>query len=514
LGNRATTVFISHSSEDKDFARKLTRDLAAHGIRPWLDEAEILPGDSIVQEISQGIDQADYLLVILSPASVNSTWVNHEVGLAFAKNPTGAKRVIVPVLIEHVDIPPFLRDIAYVDMSRGSYQEGLDRIVRAIQRVPDEKTPRPGRLLDPGNLAKEIAKELAKIMTIDSRGIRIESGPAAQDPKRSVFVVHGRDEKLRAAMFSFLRAINLSPIEFSEAVKLTRKASPYIGDILDAAFRNAHAVVVLLSPDDEARLKVEFQKTGDPPHDRELTPQPRQNVLFEAGLAFGCKPDRTILVKVGELRPFSDIYGRLEVRLTNEAERRLELAGRLKDAGCDVNINGTDWLKVGNFEVGAKASPTSLEAAKKLSKQPPQKIEPFPAVLAQIQQRNFKLPRVGFALSNLNKFPLKVRVTATVYLGAKKLGIVPPDPHGYYSGKKEWNVNAENAIFGNFSVHPECANSSETLRIELRVTVADPQGKAYELLPVSYTYDRENRDWYLEPVSVDHLTNEEQSDGT
>jgi len=172
-----------------------------------------------------------------------------------------------------------------------------------------------------------------------------------QPDPRNVFVVHGRNEKLRMDLFSFLRAIGLKPIEFSEAVKLTGKASPYIGEILDAAFRNAGAVVVLLSPDDEARLKVEFQNSGDPAYEKQLTAQPRQNVLFEAGLAFGYKPNRTILVKVGELRPFSDIYGRYEVRLTNEGTRRQELASRLHDAGYDVKTDGTDWLRVGNFDL-------------------------------------------------------------------------------------------------------------------------------------------------------------------
>jgi hypothetical protein len=84
-----------------------------------------------------------------------------------------------------------------------------------------------------------------------------------------------------------------------------------------------------------------------------LTPQPRQNVLFEAGLAFGYKPDRTILVKIGDLRPFSDIYGRHEVRLTNEAVKRQELVNRLIKAGCAVKTAGTDWLKVGNFDLAS-----------------------------------------------------------------------------------------------------------------------------------------------------------------
>jgi len=135
----------------------------------------------------------------------------------------------------------------------------------------------------------------------------------------------------------------------------------------------------------------------------------------------------------------------------------------------------------------------------------PQEIGPVPTVLAKVEQRDFILPRVGFRLSNLNKLFLRARVKATVYLGAKELGIVPPDPHGYYSGKKEWNVNAETAIFGNFAVQSDCVNSSETLRIQVEVTVIDPLKKEYELLPVCYTYVRERNSWYLEPAGIGGL---------
>jgi len=55
----------------------------------------------------------------------------------------------------------------------------------------------------------------------------------ANSPK-SVFVVHGRNEALRKAVFDFLRSIGLSPLEWTQAVKLTGDGSPYIGQILDA----------------------------------------------------------------------------------------------------------------------------------------------------------------------------------------------------------------------------------------------------------------------------------------
>ena len=126
----------------------------------------------------------------------------------------------------------------------------------------------------------------------------------------SVWVVYGRNEKLRRSLFAFLRSVGLQPIEWHKAVTLTGKGSPYVGEVLDRAFHEAAAVVVLLSPDDEARLAKEFVKPSDPAHEKNLTRQARPNVLFEAGMSFGKNPDSTILVQVGETRPFSDVAGR------------------------------------------------------------------------------------------------------------------------------------------------------------------------------------------------------------
>jgi predicted nucleotide-binding protein len=167
--------------------------------------------------------------------------------------------------------------------------------------------------------------------------------------KTRVFVVHGRDEEMRRALFDFLRAIDLKPIEWSEAVALTGKPSPFVGEILDTAMLHAQAIVVLFTGDDQARLRNEFLSVNDPAYERETTPQSRPNVIFEAGLALGKYPDRTILVQVGNLRPFSDIAGRHLLRLKNTSKSRQELAQRLKLAGCDVDLSGTDWHDAGSF---------------------------------------------------------------------------------------------------------------------------------------------------------------------
>jgi predicted nucleotide-binding protein len=168
--------------------------------------------------------------------------------------------------------------------------------------------------------------------------------------RKKVFVVHGRDEARRKSMFRLLRAMKLEPIQWSEAVSATGKAAPYIGEVLDKAFLDAAAVVVLLTPDDQARLKSTLRKLKDPKYESTLTGQARANVLFEAGMAFGHHQESTVLVQVGDLRPFSDIGGRHVVNLDNTALTRRDLANRLQTAGCDVNLDGSDWLTEGDFD--------------------------------------------------------------------------------------------------------------------------------------------------------------------
>ena len=168
--------------------------------------------------------------------------------------------------------------------------------------------------------------------------------------KRKVFVVYGRNSAAREAMFQFLQSINLHPLEWPEIVRLTGKAAPYIGEVLEKGFSTVQAVVVMLTPDDEARLLPPFHAAAEKPFETNLTPQPRPNVIFEAGMSLGLFPTRTVIVELGELRPMSDILGRHVIRMSNSLESRQDLADRLKTAGCDVQTIGMRWHQTGDFE--------------------------------------------------------------------------------------------------------------------------------------------------------------------
>lgn len=164
---------------------------------------------------------------------------------------------------------------------------------------------------------------------------------------RKVFVIYGRNNVARSEVFKFLRSIGLDPIEWSEALQATGEASPYIGTVLDVAFNKAQAIVVLQTPDDVVYLDADLCSPDDP--EGQPQGQPRPNVLFEAGMAMGLNPKRTVIVEFGPVKAFSDIGGRHVVRLDNDVARRQGFAQRLETAGCAVNLFGTDWHSAGDL---------------------------------------------------------------------------------------------------------------------------------------------------------------------
>jgi predicted nucleotide-binding protein len=167
-----------------------------------------------------------------------------------------------------------------------------------------------------------------------------ESAPKVEP--RAVFVVHGRDLVKRDALYDLLRALNLSPIEWEQAVQMTGSTSPTILEILRAGLNRAQAIVILMTGDDLARGNPDV--VGE--EGGQESPQPRANVLFEAGWAFGSAPQRTIVLEVGDLRGLSDLAGVHAVR-TSVPHWRGALSTRLETAGCAVDLSGTDWLSAG-----------------------------------------------------------------------------------------------------------------------------------------------------------------------
>lgn len=124
-------IFLSHSSKDKPFVEKLAKDILRLDIEVWLDKWEMKVGDSLFDKIEEGLETSDYLIIILSKNSVNSSWVRKELN-AFLCDEILSKSVkVLPVLIDDCNIPIFIREKLYADF-RVDYDIGFQMLSETI----------------------------------------------------------------------------------------------------------------------------------------------------------------------------------------------------------------------------------------------------------------------------------------------------------------------------------------------------------------------------------------------
>ncbi|HKH45307.1 MAG TPA: toll/interleukin-1 receptor domain-containing protein [Thermoanaerobaculia bacterium] len=130
-------MFFSYSHFDKAFARRLAQDVKACGHRVWIDEGQIYIGDSLVKKIGEALKTVDYVMAILSSRSVQSEWVQKELEIAINREINGRDVVVLPVLIEDVEMPIFLNGKLYADFRNAEgYPDELKKLLASMKRAP------------------------------------------------------------------------------------------------------------------------------------------------------------------------------------------------------------------------------------------------------------------------------------------------------------------------------------------------------------------------------------------
>ena len=91
-------LFLSYSSQDtKDVTRLAELLTEDKGVRAWLAPEQIAPGDNYAAKILDAISAADALMVLVSPASLESAHVKREVNLSLERSLR-----IIPIIKETV----------------------------------------------------------------------------------------------------------------------------------------------------------------------------------------------------------------------------------------------------------------------------------------------------------------------------------------------------------------------------------------------------------------------------
>jgi hypothetical protein len=142
------SIFVSYAHEDAALATALAEALKSCGARVWLDQGELLIGDSLIQRISDAIAEFDFVAALVSDASVQSNWCQKELALAMSKQlRRGTGRVtVLPLRVGDVTMPTSLVDVKWVQLDADNLGAAarvvVDHAGRHLETAENRATPK------------------------------------------------------------------------------------------------------------------------------------------------------------------------------------------------------------------------------------------------------------------------------------------------------------------------------------------------------------------------------------
>jgi hypothetical protein len=123
-------IFLSYARDDYPFAHQLLAALRKVKVEGWMDTADVAAGGAIGGDVRSAIKHSSAMIVLVSRRSLESNWVNFEIGAGLA-----LRKPIIPILIkdgdlEH-DLPAMLKDIQFLD----ARNKPVDEVIRDIERA-------------------------------------------------------------------------------------------------------------------------------------------------------------------------------------------------------------------------------------------------------------------------------------------------------------------------------------------------------------------------------------------
>jgi tetratricopeptide (TPR) repeat protein len=244
------SIFISFSHRDSTLVERLAAALRSAGAEVWYDEPSLMAGDAWVSVLQQAIERASIFVVVLTPSSVVSPWVQREIGLALTLQRREPDRIIVPIEVGEVEIPLLLESYLRIRYDPNKPFDNLvNPLIRALdlqalpasaiqapvlnQGSPDIHDLEVSGLIAEGDELRDQGRFELALMQYEKAIEKDPASPRAWALKASVLAVLGR---LEDSLQAFNEALQRNPMfvtAWRGKVEILRKLHEY-GEVVDA----------------------------------------------------------------------------------------------------------------------------------------------------------------------------------------------------------------------------------------------------------------------------------------
>ena len=130
-------VFISHDFKDIKLAQKVAQTLRDSGFDVW-DDSQLFPGENWAKVKGQALEESDAMVVLLTPNSVISPNISHEIGYALGKKEYKGRLITVIAAnseqLKSTDIPWILKKCRIIRLPNlEKDQKGLEKIAKVLK---------------------------------------------------------------------------------------------------------------------------------------------------------------------------------------------------------------------------------------------------------------------------------------------------------------------------------------------------------------------------------------------
>lgn len=141
-------VFLSHSSNDKPTVREIAERLLRDGLRVWLDEREIHPGDNIPAKIEEGLEKSRVMVFCMSANSLGGDWPQLEANTFRFRDPLNKERRFIPLRLDDTLIKGSLAQFLYIDWDAENREKSYPKLLESCRPSRIVRNPRPVKKKD------------------------------------------------------------------------------------------------------------------------------------------------------------------------------------------------------------------------------------------------------------------------------------------------------------------------------------------------------------------------------